>query len=284
MKAAVGVSITALALVAFAAGALSHRSGLLGRIASIAAPDSGAPMPLGAVPAWKRPFVLVVAGQSNAANHGTPPARSGAGTFALAEGGLYPLVDPLPGASGSGGSPWSRWAALRRADQPDRDVIVAAVAQGSSAVADWVGNGPHAQRLAALLPQLRRTGLRVDAVVWHQGETEAWGSHADGDAYRKGLQHWINSVRALGISAPIFICLTSRDGSGVINPTIRAAQASVWDARRQVFAGVDTDSLGDAFRSDGVHFNGRGLDQFARLLEQALQRRSASQAVSIDGP
>jgi lysophospholipase L1-like esterase len=163
-------------------------------------------------------------------------------------------------------------------------VVVASVAQGSSAVADWVDARPNAQRLAALLPELRRAGLTVDAVVWHQGETEAWSSHADGSAYRRALQQWINSVRALGITAPIFICLTSRDGAGTINATIRQAQASVWDARRHVYAGVDTDSLGDKFRSDGVHFNGRGLDQFARLLNGALQRRSATDPVRFDGP
>ncbi|MFY8148227.1 MAG: hypothetical protein ACOVNL_03295 [Prochlorococcaceae cyanobacterium] len=95
MKTVLGASIAAIALVAFAAGAISQRSGLLGRIASIAAPDASEHMPLGAVPTWNRPFVLVAAGQSNAANHRAPPARSGAGTFAQAEGGLYPLADPL---------------------------------------------------------------------------------------------------------------------------------------------------------------------------------------------
>ena len=54
----------------------------------------------------------IAAGQSNAAKHGTPRARSGDGTFALAASGIYPLADPLPGSSGSGGSLWSRWSAL----------------------------------------------------------------------------------------------------------------------------------------------------------------------------
>lgn len=276
--------IAAIAVATFAAGAFSQRAGLLGRLASLASPATSDRRPLASKPTWHQPFVLIVAGQSNAANHGTPPARSGAGTYALAADGLYPLADPLPGASGTGGSPWSRWAALRRVAQPDRDVIVASVAQGSSAVTDWVGSGPHAQRLAALLPQLKRAGLQVDAVVWHQGETESWGSQADGISYRRSLQQWIDSVRALGITAPIVVCLTSRDGAGIINPTIRAAQASVWDARRHVYAGVDTDSLGDSFRSDGVHFNSRGLDQFARLLERALQQRSTTESVTFDGP
>lgn len=89
-------------------------------------------------------------------------------------------------------------------------------------------------------------------------------------------------MRALGITAPIYVCLTSRDGQGVINPAIRQAQASVWNSRGGVFAGPDTDSLGDAFRSDGVHFNARGLEAFAVLLQRAMAQPSDRRAPRLE--
>jgi hypothetical protein len=273
--------LLAIAAVAFTAGVFSQRSGSLGRLVARLSPRSLAPQPLGDGPRWRMPFVLIAAGQSNAANHGRPPGRAGEGTYALAADGLYPLTDPLPGASGQGGSVWSRWAALRRARHPEQQVVVAAVAQGSSAVADWVGLGAHAKRIQQLLPQLKRQGLNVDAVVWIQGETEAWRPQASGLAYRSALNQWIDSIRSLDISAPIFICLTSRDGNGVINTTIRQAQASTWSESANVYAGVDIDSLGEPFRSDRVHFNERGLNEIAKLLEIAITSRSTTEATGL---
>lgn len=271
--------LIALAL-AFLAGVQAHRSGAIGDVAALLSPEPGASSPLSTSPYWRDPFVLIAVGQSNAANHGRPRGRSGVGTYAIAVSGLYPMEDPLPGASGLGGSPWTRWAALRRLANPSSEVVVGAIAEGSSRVTDWIGGGAHANRLPRLVAELRRQGLEVNSVVWHQGETEAW-SGADANAYAADLLRWISSVRQLGITAPIFVCLTSRDSEGVVNPAIRGAQASMWDRSRKVFAGVDTDSLGSKYRSDGVHFNERGLEAFATLMQQAMDAPSDKHAVAL---
>ena len=232
-------------------------------------------------PSWRDPFVLIVVGQINAGNRGRPRARAGSGTYAISVDGLIRLEDPLPGASGSGGSPWPYWASLRQASHPHAQIIVGAIAQSSSAVADWTAGGTHAQRLPQLLVGLRQQGLQPDAVLWHQGETEAW-SNTDPATYAANLRSWLASVRALGINAPIYVSLTSRDRQGVINPGIRLAQASVWSRQENVFAGPDTDSLDSDFRSDGVHFNQSGLEAFACLLEQAMTLRSDRRAPRFD--
>lgn len=263
--------------LAFALGVLAQRQGIPSVLRSRLSIGADSHQNTVTSPSWRDPFVLLVAGQSNAANHGQPRGRAGAGAYALASEGLYRLEDPLPGASGPGGSPWSHWAALQQRSRPGAQVVVAAVAQGSSAVADWTPAGVHAQRLPAVLKTLRRQGLDVDAVVWHQGETEAWAG-GDPNSYTSHLRRWIASVRELGIRAPIFVCLTSRDGQGVINPAIRQAQAAVWNHDARVFAGPDTDSLGEAFRIDGVHFNAHGLEAFARLLQQAMDTPSDNHA------
>ena len=267
--------------LAFALGVLVQRNGVPGAVRNWLLARAEHPRAPMAAVVWRDPLVLVVAGQSNAANHGSPRGRAGPGSYALSADGLFRLEDPLPGASGQGGSPWPHWAGLVQRADPGRQVVVATIAQGSSAVADWVPGGLHAQRLPAVLAALRGQGLAVDAVVWHQGETEAW-SGADPATYAADLNRWITSVRALGISAPIYVCLTSRDDQAVIHPSIRQAQASVWNSRAAVFAGPDTDSLGNAFRSDGVHFNARGLEAFAVLLQRAMENPSDQRAPRLE--
>ena len=267
--------------LAFALGVLAERQEIPSAVHRwLPLPRAEHPQVPVASPSWRDPFVLVVAGQSNAANHGSPRARAGGSSYAFSVDGLFRLEDPLPGASGPGGSPWPHWAARRQLVQPGREVVVASIAQGSSAVADWIDAGVHAQRLPRLQAAFRHEGLEVDAVLWHQGETEAW-SGGDPSAYAAALRRWIAEVRALGINAPIYVCLTSRDGQGVINPAIRQAQASVWNRAAGVFAGPDTDSLGSTYRSDGVHFNQKGLEAFASLFERAMGSPSDRQAPTL---
>lgn len=268
-------------LLAFSLGVLAQRQGIPGAVRALVMPGPESYPRSVMAPIWRDPAVLLVAGQSNAANHGRPRGRAGAGSYALSADGLFQLEDPLPGASGPGGSPWPYWAAHQQLDRPGTQVVVASIAQGSSTVADWIPGGVHAQRLPEVLKALRSQQLAVDAVVWHQGETEAW-SRGDAAAYAANLRRWIASVRAVGINVPIYVCLTSRDRRGVINPAIRQAQASVWNSQQRVFAGADTDSLGDAFRSDGVHFNARGLEAFATLLQRAMEAPSSQRATRLD--
>ena len=267
--------------LAFVLGMLAQRQGIPGSLHLFLSPIAETHSSLLEEPTWRDPVVLLVVGQSNAANHGLARGRAGSGSYALSPEGVFRLEDLLPGASGSGGSPWPHWAALQQRARPGCQVVVAAIAQGSSAVADWIPGGVHAQRLPDVLKALRSQQLAVDAVLWHQGETEAW-SGGDAAAYAANLRRWIASVRALGIRVPIYVCLTSRDSQGVINPAIRLAQASVWNSQERVFAGADTDSLGNAFRGDGVHFNARGLEAFAALLQRATEKPSSQRATRLD--
>jgi hypothetical protein len=279
-------SIFALVGIGFvvggAAGVVAQRAGLIGGFVracqALAASQAGKIARIDP-PSGRKVFTLIAFGQSNAASHGEPRGRAGAGTYALSSDGFYPCEDPLPGASGVGGSVWTRWAALRRDSHPEEGVVVGCVAQGSSRVDDWIRGGIHGGRIAEVIRCAKAAGLEPSAIVWHQGETESWMPAADGDAYAANLRKVISEVRSLGVTAPIFVCLATRDAHGTVNETIRRAQASVWDGKEMVFAGVDTDSLGQEFRTDNVHFNERGLLRFAELLQRAISARSDRAAV-----
>ena len=140
-------------------------------------------------PTWHDPFMLLVAGQSNAVNHGRPRRRAGSGSYAISDEGLFRLKIPCPEPAASAEPPWPHWAALQQRVRPGQEVVLAAIAQGSSAVADWIPVGEHAQRMPDVLKALRTLQLAVDAVVWHQGETEAW-SCDDAFAYEANLHLW----------------------------------------------------------------------------------------------
>ena len=115
--------------LAFALGVLAQRQGIPGALRDrLRLGIDSTRIPLEA-PIWRDPVVLLVAGQSNAANHGQPRGRAGADSFALSSEGLFRLEDPLPGASGPGGSPWPHWAALQQRSRPGSQVVVAAIAQ-----------------------------------------------------------------------------------------------------------------------------------------------------------
>jgi hypothetical protein len=216
-------------------------------------------------------FVVLVMGQSNVANHATPRGRGGAGTYSFTPDGFFACEDPLPGASGSGGSVWTRWAALRRQTDPVVSVVVACVAQGSSFASDWKPGGCHYPRVTAVVRSLQSRGFPIAAVIWHQGESEAWMNDIDASIYANELKSVMAGVRDLGVVAPIFVCQTSRDANGTVNLAIRKAQAGLRNSVVGVHAGPDTDLLGDEFRADGVHWNARGLDRFAEGLEACLR-------------
>jgi Carbohydrate esterase, sialic acid-specific acetylesterase len=271
----------ALLGVGFCLGVAFQKWISFGRIVALFEPDP-VHQPLAQPPALadETSLCILALGQSNAANYGSVRGRGGAGVFALHADRFYAAVDPLPGASGSGGSVWTRLAPRLLSRPENQSVVIAAVAQGSSPVKSWQKDGDNSARIRSAIKSFHRNQLKIDLVVWHQGETEAWEPAADGEAYRRHLEAMIGSLRNEGVDAPVFICLATRDGHGVVNPAIRQAQAAVWNRGKQVFAGADTDSLGASFRADGVHFNEAGLERFAGLLDEAFQRRSDREATS----
>jgi hypothetical protein len=266
--------LAALAFGGVAAGIELQRRGVLGIIQRIVWP----PKPIEHIPIppprSAQKYTFLVMGQSNVANHGSVKSKAGKGTFAADAKAFYALADPLPGASGQGGSVWPRFAALQKRKNPGKDVVIATVAQGSSSISQWVPGSVHFQKAAQTILFLSEQGCPVDAIIWHQGETESWESAADGGAYAEALGAIIHELRTLPYQGPIFVCQTSRDEHGILNETIRQAQCSLWDPRVKIYAGVDTDTLGAPFRSDGVHFNEEGLSHFAELLTRAVANPS----------
>ena len=255
--------------------------------------------------------IFLIAGQSNAANHGAEKQQSGTGRLAAFDGRKWSLaVDPQIGASGTGGSfmPSFGDAIVKRFNVP---VGLVALAQGGTSVREWLpegipfsentttGKGVRAvgdnqwesdgvlfKQLVSRLDSLGLGGAR--AVLWHQGESDAGQERSGhprdrqitGAQYHRFLLSLIEATRSrAGWRLPWFVAqATYHSETDPSDDEFREAQKQTW-VSGAALQGPDTDTLGAAFRA-GVHFNGAGLRKHGEVwfekvspwLEELLRR------------
>jgi Carbohydrate esterase, sialic acid-specific acetylesterase/Prolyl oligopeptidase family len=237
--------------------------------------------------------IFVIAGQSNAANHGEERQQPKTGLVAAWQDGpspkWQPAKDPQPGASGNGGSfiPPFADAIAERFKVP---VGIIATGVGATSVREWLPRGTrfpnpptltsHVRQLAngeweskgtlfdRLVSRLKEAGPSgFRAVLWHQGESDANQSDATrtlpGELYRQYLEQLIRgSQRQVGWDFPWFVAQASyHTPDDAVSPDIRAAQQALWKSG-VALEGPDTDALAGDLRDNGgkgVHFSGKGL-------------------------
>jgi peptidoglycan/LPS O-acetylase OafA/YrhL len=191
--------------------------------------------------------VILVLGQSNAASHAAPIPPVGAPSMRVfAEGRCVLAADPLPGTTGGGSSLWSAVQEDWSAADPQLRLLWAPLAVGATAIARWTGPDPVHERLVAHLQSLRAAGLRVDRVVWQQGESDARDGTDAGD-YLRALHALRALLDAHGVSAPMHVARSTfcrSAGTGAIGRALERHAASLAAAR--ILPGPDTDALRDA--------------------------------------
>lgn len=234
--------------------------------------------------------VFVVAGQSNAANHGEAimEPRSDR-VVSLSQDGWQPAKDPQPGASGRRGS-FMPTLGDKLVDALGVPIGFVACGLGATSVREWLPAGDTFDRPPTLEGRVKHLDdgrwmsggeafdhfmHRVDAlgikgfraVLWHQGESDANqrdpGRTLPGEDYAKMLSRIISATRAqLGWEVPWFVAQTSYHVPGdEASPDIRRAQASMWKPGLAL-QGPDTDALKGMLRESygqGVHFSREGL-------------------------
>lgn len=218
----------------------------------------------------ERRLVLVVVGQSNAADYGAVRAASGARVYVFAGGQLFAATDPLPGGDGEGGSVWSRLGARLIMTGKFDAAVLAVAAQGSTCVVDRAPGGSLHARLDGTLRQLAAAGLPADFILWQQGETEAGQPALSGQDYSAAL-HEVQAACHTIFPKSVFLTAEATRGAGsATNAQIRLAQSDA-AAVPGGAAGPDLDQLGGEYRSDGLHFNERGLSAAADLWFEVLR-------------
>ncbi len=237
-------------------------------LAPTALPVRRAEFSLSTLPS-ERVMVALAFGQSNAANSGDVRGHGGEHVYNFFRGKLYEAQDPLLGATGDGGSVWTRLR-CKLIDGNEYDAVVfVSVGVSGSAIARWTPGGNLHPRVVGAIRDLKARGLDVTHLLWHQGEADNLLGTSQ-DAYRERFLRLLGSVRSQGVDAPIYVSTATRYKSKGPNEELRQAQLELVDAARGVVAGPDTDALGGVYRYDGTHFNDDGLDAFADLWLEKL--------------
>ena len=268
-----------IALIAVAAAGLWARQlqrsqqallSLENRLSMIMAAPAGSTAPCATV-APAGALVVLALGQSNAANHGVLETGSPRIALLSAEGCTW-ATDPLPGATGQGGSVWSRLptALAKRRGLPP--VLLSVLAVDATSVADWTrSESPLRARLQQHLGQMARWGYPPELVLWYQGEADAH-LNTPASQYRLGLQALAGALRtAAGSPRKILLAHSTvchSEASAALSGAINQLVAS--DPR--FGQGPDLDhGLQRNQRYDGCHLSGAGLARAAELWADAVQ-------------
>jgi len=212
----------------------------------------------------RRVMRILVIGQSNAGNWGESHAVADSCILNFYDGALYRAEDPLLGADGGGGSPWTRFDAESCRRLSVDFIVVALVSRGGKGIDSFVTGGDQHQTIFNTIRSMNEAGLPPDFVCYFQGEADA-AVRTPGETYLRKLESLVASLRERGVKAPVLISRTSWMPRARANEEIRRAQGEVVSAARGIFAGPDTDQFGYDSRFDGLHFSDEGL----RVVSQA---------------
>ena len=151
-------------------------------------------------------------------------------------------------------------------------VILCPIAVGGTSMEDWAPGGANHPRLVFALSRVAREGLALDAMLWHQGESDSRRPERDGTWYEERFAAMLAAIRGIGIEAPLFVARSTICGAGMPpgSEAIRTAQKRLAETLPGVFPGPDTDALGPEFRHDDCHFNEAGLQRVAEMWFESL--------------
>lgn len=214
-----------------------------------------------------QPLVLLVLGQSNAANHGEPTLGGSPATWVMDAGICSISRDPLPGATGSGGTPWSLLPQSLEALGLRRPLLIQLLAVDASNLDDWVRPGsPLRERLRSTVVRNASTGLQPQFVLWQQGEADARAGTPP-DRYRQGLQALADQLQESGLDVPILVAKSTVCRSSP-NAGLRASLSMLVRTDRRFKSGPDTDQV--QARRDGCHWDAAGRQQVAQAWADQL--------------
>ncbi|WP_458385454.1 sialate O-acetylesterase [Rhizobium pisi] len=221
-----------------------------------------------------RTAVLLILGQSNAANDGGQRHRSNYGARVVNAFGkrCFIAASPLLGSTDTKGEYWTLLANNLIASGQNDSVILAPLAYSGSEVARWAKGGDLNPVLVDTVKQLQNSGYRITSVLWVQGEKDlVLGTTAQ--AYQEHFMSMVDTLRQHGVEAPIYISIASKclePSNGGFkehipdNPIVRA-QLALSKSGHGIREGVNSDALLDGEdRYDDCHIGGTGAEKMSR--------------------
>jgi HAMP domain-containing protein len=225
-----------------------------------------------------KPWVLLVLGQSNAANHGEIGALAGPVDMvahnASGTASCHRVFDPLPGGTGGGHSLWSRLPLALAQAGVNRPIVLGLLGVDASSVEDWTDDSsPLPARLQTLARQMTAAGFAPDLVLWQHGESNARLGTTAPD-YAQRVKRLSVLLKAAGVEAPMVLArstLCRSAPSVAIRTAVQTLVAGSAPAGPQFLMGPDSDALSAPhLRRDGCHFSSAGLEAGATQWAQVL--------------
>jgi hypothetical protein len=228
-----------------------------------------------------RTAVLLVLGQSNAANSGGQrfASKHGDKIVNFFDGRCYVAASPLLGSAGIMGEYWTELGNHLIGSGKFDTVVIAPVAYLGSAVERWARGGDLNAVLVDTISKIKADGYAITHVLWDQGETDYVVGTSE-EAYRERLLSMIDTLRGEGVAAPVYLSIASkcldpkkrgtRQRHSADNPVVRA-QLALSSGAGNIRRGVNTDALLDGLdRYDGCHIGGGGAEKVARAWADIL--------------
>ena len=226
------------------------------------------------LPVSDRTAVIVLLGQSNAANYGNTrySAREAVDNFDPVSSKCFAAADPLLGTDGAGGNFGTRLGDfLIEAGRYERVIVASFAVEGASLSAL---NNEHAERIDRAIAALHAAKLRPTHLLFQQGEKDAILPTTQ-QQYVSLLHQFVRRLRAAGLDAPFYLSRTTK--CDVYEPTnvaaVRAAQLAAVNDQLSIRRGPDTDLIGNDGRNphDGCHMNELGTLANAALWGSFIQ-------------
>ncbi len=222
--------------------------------------------------AKQHPLVLLALGQSNAGNHGEMSPSNLESISVFANGKCFVTTDPLPGATGNGGSVWVRLPRFLKEDGfAKRPIMIAILAVDATTIDDWTNaQSPLPGLLSAQIETMKQRALPPDAILWQQGEAEL-KKGTNRQEYLEGLQKLARILDRTGSNAPVILAKSTLCPD-VLNEEIRQAVELAPKLDARFHAGPDTDTIAGQRNRIGCHMTKDGLESAARMWASAITR------------
>tara|TARA_Y100001968_G_C19375197_1_gene727231 strand:+ start:531 stop:1403 length:873 start_codon:yes stop_codon:yes gene_type:complete len=137
------------------------------------------------------------------------------------------------------------------------NIVFLGFSKGGTRAQDWA-RGPFAKKFDFLLKKLKKDGIVIDYVFWHQGESEIKKANKIYyETYIKDIQLTFKKFLSTSNKTKIGMALVSVCDSGTSKSLINS-QRSIIQNNDRVFLTLNTDNLGNDYRYDGCHFNSLG--------------------------
>ena len=213
----------------------------------------------------KRSLVVLILGQSNAANYCEELNRSDKNIYMYFQKRIYRAEDPILGATGAKGSIWIPVFETLLETKDLDSILIVNIAKGSSSVKEWQPDGIYGDQLRSVLLGLKEEKLEPDIICWQQGEQDNLNGLSK-ENYKRAFRKIHKEITRFLDDTPILISTTSFHPRSrtPINYEIRAAQWELIEESTSLFSGPDTDACIKDCRYDGVHFSTNGMDSVSR--------------------